>query len=83
MDNLKPCPFCGSNNILLKGYPKKVTYRSKKMYVVVCSDCGGQTKMCYADEQKAVKAWNARTNKILIGNGENYELAVNNLKGDD
>ena len=71
---LRECPFCGSTDILVKGYPYKATYHGHKHYFVICHDCGGQTKKFYAYEEKAIKAWNTRTNTIPVGNGEDYEV---------
>lgn len=74
---LLPCPFCGGTDILVKGYPRKVTYHGQKHFFVICHDCGGQTKMYYANVDKAITGWNTRTNTIPVGNGEDYEVTHN------
>lgn len=64
---LLPCPFCG-------GEAKIRTFFSGRF---VRCDC------CYASadvqdtKSKAIAAWNTRTNKIPVGNGENYEVTHN------
>lgn len=60
MADLKPCPFCGSENIIVKGYPLKVAYRGQRHYFVMCHDCGCQTKKLYGDERKVIEIWNRR-----------------------
>lgn len=59
MDELKPCPFCGSKNISIRlkdpfdGYQGNLT-----VHRVLCGNCGAQ------NERKgvldAVEAWNRR-----------------------
>lgn len=54
-EQLKPCPFCGSNEIQLYICPSEV----KTEYVVYCLGCGASSM--YADKEKdAVFAWNRR-----------------------
>lgn len=57
MEQLKPCPFCGSKNVLLEEYVSSCNIK--------CSDCDteGPRSMIYANEhgkEKAIEAWNAR-----------------------
>lgn len=59
MAELKPCPFCGGeadcNN---SGFMKA----GKQMWAVECLNCGMVTT--FADtEQKAIEAWNKRTER--------------------
>lgn len=52
-EELKPCPFCGSENIREhSGYP--LEYWSVK-----CLDCGGRMQF-YGSQQQAINAWNRR-----------------------
>lgn len=60
---LQACPFCGSADIKVKGYPHTVTYHGQKHWFIVCNECGGQTKRHYADVNKAIDAWNRRVEK--------------------
>ena len=64
IDNLKPCPFCGSINL-------------KDCYVTIkCLDCGAEgPKMNggrnddhadYVDHEEAVNAWNARPGEDAV-----------------
>jgi Lar family restriction alleviation protein len=49
---LKPCPFCGSNNV------KKDNFSFG--YCVMCTDCGCRTDN-ENTEAKAIARWNRRT----------------------
>lgn len=61
MTELKPCPFCGSEAVIIRGFSLgRYMYRLK--YYVVCSPafgCGGRT-FNFDTEQDAVEAWNRR-----------------------
>lgn len=46
---LKPCPFCGSDEIVL----------GKGLFAVMCLGCGVITKY-YNTEKEAIAAWNRR-----------------------
>lgn len=59
---LKPCPFCGSDEILVKDYDHYGIDSWYTGYGVVCMDCGAQTKTHYKTEKKAIHAWNRRVN---------------------
>ena len=58
-NELKPCPFCGSNNIVI--YDK--SFNSGPYYDIFCRDC--QASVRFADESEteegAVNMWNTRT----------------------
>ncbi len=63
MDNdkiLKPCPFCGSENLHIAD----ATYG-----VVICKDCGAQGGLSYevsstsAKRADAIRKWNTRGKK--------------------
>lgn len=62
MNELKPCPFCGGNGIVIEGYPR--TY-PRTNYYVACDKCK-TTSDTYKDKEKAVAAWNRRTNSVMI-----------------
>lgn len=76
-EKLRECPFCGSTDVVLYGYPDKVTYNGQRYHFVKCNECHCQTQRFYAVPEKAVKCWNRRTNKIVVHNGENYEVVIN------
>lgn len=59
MNELKPCPFCGSTDIKVHG-----PYFIEDRYVMVkCNDCNCNTAI-YKTVDQAVEAWNRR-----VGNG--------------
>ena len=62
-DELKPCPFCGSDSIRVECFAEKY-YK----YVVVCNNCGVKTGNEHI-EAIAIAAWNRRA-----GNGENITV---------
>lgn len=58
MNELKPCPFCGSVAVLYKN--PKDTY---KPYCVICQngECSCNARIPYCDtEEDAVRQWNRR-----------------------
>lgn len=65
---LRECPFCGGEAIMAKD-----TIRDTDYWIVICSDCDCNT-ICRTAQNEAIKAWNTRTNKIPVGNRENYEV---------
>ncbi len=50
-EKLKPCPFCGSENLSCEGH------------FVICNDCGARSDLTYPipDDKKCLKNWNTRT----------------------
>ena len=53
-EKLKPCPFCGSNEIA------KIKYASvEPSFAIRCKKCCAHTEY-YANEIEAVNAWNRR-----------------------
>lgn len=53
IDDLKPCPFCGSHDLKeYYGYPVQYS-------IVKCQDCGGRIVL-YGVPQQAAQAWNRR-----------------------
>lgn len=80
---LLPCPFCGGEaefGVVPRGHDIMSMY-------VVCAKCSArgepfkydywQHKRKLEQREKAIKAWNTRTSKIPVGNGENYEVTHN------
>ena len=59
-DELKPCPFCGSNNIGKYQYGIEQT-----IYIIACDDCPARVEDDYIGEEALIQAWNRR-----VQNGE-------------
>ena len=55
MNELKPCPFCGSTRIIV-GTPLP----GVDMPGCLCLDCGGTIHRCYSTKDDAIAAWNRR-----------------------
>ena len=53
-DELKPCPFCGSENIDLASYAKK-----NDMWFVQCDGCFATFPM-FDTKTEAMQSWNRR-----------------------
>lgn len=58
MDELKPCPFCGKNDLILH-HDISVPSETHGMYSVHCNSCDASTKYC-DDPMEACMAWNRR-----------------------
>lgn len=55
MEELKPCPFCGSSAEVICYYDlEPVRYR------VACAVCGAERRMSFETNEKAVMNWNER-----------------------
>ena len=50
MIELKPCPFCGSDNVAMRG---------STIFYIICMDCEASTNISY-DRQEAADKWNRR-----------------------
>ena len=60
-NKLKPCPFCGSSNVLI-GDDAQFFYEGKECdlhFYVQCLTCGSCTDVC-ADVETAIEMWNRR-----------------------
>jgi len=59
---LKPCPFCGSNDIRIRKHGMDRKYRVE----IWCTGCGASSpfakkdKTMIQDEKDVIKAWNRR-----------------------
>lgn len=51
---LKHCPFCGGNDIDVRGWT------IIREYFVVCNGCGSSTSERHKSARSAIKAWNMR-----------------------
>jgi Lar family restriction alleviation protein len=54
MGKLKPCPFCGSEDIKCKDFS-----RTYDIWFIQCQDCGA-TFPHFDTEAEAIEAWNTR-----------------------
>lgn len=61
MDELKPCPFCGSEGLGLKHAPR-YWLEGNGVYWMACSDCGA-TGSEGRTEALAIEAWNTRAER--------------------
>lgn len=57
MDKLKPCPFCGGKDIIVR--PVQYAGIVKTHFYVQCRECFARTRD-YATRPKAIEAWNRR-----------------------
>lgn len=58
---LKPCPFCGCEEINIREKEHPSLY-DKKAYYLWCDKCGGRTDI-YDTKEKAIRKWNGRADK--------------------
>ena len=58
MDKLKPCPFCGGNEITIR----QIEYAGiiEPRFYAQCRNCFAQTGPGWITEKGAVEAWNRR-----------------------
>lgn len=68
MPELKPCPFCGSEDTQVDfsrsgnhSFVGKngLVHNTPFFYIVFCADCGART-MDYEEPERAADAWNRR-----------------------
>lgn len=55
-DKLKPCPFCGSEEV---GVVDHISPQGDKNYTVICVSCGASVNN-YSTPQYAKRKWNGR-----------------------
>lgn len=58
MTELRPCPFCGCNDVTVIEADKTI----QPQYMVVCYDCRARSAY-YGSQEKAIASWNRRTRK--------------------
>ena len=55
---INPCPFCGSNNVILSGTAEiDAELHEDQGYLVICKDCGDCSEI-WTDPDDAVGQWN-------------------------
>lgn len=60
MEKLKPCPFCGSNEVEFIEDEEQLIKNTITGYIL-CSNCYVTTDSFF-NEERAIKAWNRRVN---------------------
>ena len=58
MNKLKPCPFCGSENITPNFYD--YLFEQTRLYAAGCLDCEAVGSQKNHSVQDAINAWNTR-----------------------
>lgn len=53
MEKLKPCPFCGSTNLI-------VVKEGPLSKWAACMGCNAQGPVEFGDEEQAISSWNRR-----------------------
>lgn len=61
MSDLKPCPFCKSDDL-------SVHFDDGFSYYVWCGNCGSQTDNNHLTKKEAIKAWNTRPTEDALYN---------------
>ena len=62
MSELKPCPFCGSDDLVMSSREAYALMTGKRMefYRVKCDTCGAMVDNDFGDTDEAIEAWNRR-----------------------
>ena len=55
MDDLKPCPFCGSHILEVDRFP----HHDSTLWFITCYECPCQG-VEHKEKEEAIKAWNTR-----------------------
>jgi Lar family restriction alleviation protein len=73
MSELKPCPFCGGDTVMIPGYETdgKKTY-VPNWFVAKCCNCYCMTAKLYT-EQDAISAWNKRHERTCHAVDKHWE----------
>ena len=66
MSELKPCPFCGSDDLVMSGREEYAFMTGKRMefYRVKCDTCGAMVDNDFKRPEDAIKAWNGRAGEV-------------------
>lgn len=59
MDELKNCPFCGSDDCLMTSIKERSAMELPVNYQTLCLKCGARTSW-YSERENAIKNWNMR-----------------------
>lgn len=62
---LKPCPFCGSSDVILNRGGKTLNHRAEecRTVYVICNDCEAKSSWQFDDEENrkfVIASWNRR-----------------------
>lgn len=60
MCDLKPCPFCGSERVILEKVQNDPDDKDDFVYSTYCRNCLSKSDW-YLNEEDAIKAWNRRS----------------------
>lgn len=60
MDKLAPCPFCGGEAYVVKHHYGMWDNKPKDFFVI-CLNCNAASSHYSNTEEKAIEAWNRRT----------------------
>lgn len=66
MNELKPCPFCGSDNIFAHSIPN---YTRNWNWTVRCNNCDYQGPIA-ASKEEAIEKWNDRKGTNINDEGK-------------
>jgi Lar family restriction alleviation protein len=77
MIKLKPCPFCGGNNLGISNKVTTISFKRKRHVAVYCKNCNAYGARIVADEtnypefcsgkskMRAIELWNNRVVKNI------------------
>ena len=67
MTELKPCPFCKSEDVEISAYDDRNAHGEFLLtwHVVICNDCAGHGPSEYT-EKRAAQSWNREECRIAI-----------------
>lgn len=62
----KPCPFCGSDDLVMSGREVYAFMTGKRLefYRVKCDTCGAMVDNDFKRPEDAIKAWNRRAGEV-------------------